>query len=330
LAAAVPSTELSVVVPTAGRADRLPPLVRRLLAEAGVAEVVVVADGPDAVLRALLEPVVADDERLRLLELPTNVGAALARRAGIEVARQDLVLLLDDDVTPVPGLVAAHLQAHRRLEQRTGDPRTLVVGAMPVDLSGVTGRGHLATRLYAAEYARAAQVWSGQPSSILRGLWLGNVSARRADLLAAEDVRPTAPLSYHEDLDLGLRLAHVGVQAVYCPDAAAVHRHQRSGSAFAADAYRRGESIRLLERRWGRVPEGPRAEVELTGAGLAQRLLFRLGARPGPARAAVALLLGASSVVDTPRLRPLGLAALKAVRVVQTSRGYRDAAQGAQ
>lgn len=46
--------------------------------------------------------------------------------AGISVASGELVVLLDDDMEPVPEFLAAHVRVHR------GEPRLGVIGAVPV------------------------------------------------------------------------------------------------------------------------------------------------------------------------------------------------------
>ncbi len=55
----------------------------------------------------------ADRVPLRIVERTggTGVGAALA--AGYEAARGEIVMRCDDDLTPAPGFLAAHLARHR-------------------------------------------------------------------------------------------------------------------------------------------------------------------------------------------------------------------------
>ena len=49
------------------------------------------------------------DQRVRLLQLAQNAGAAAARNAGIRAARGEFVALLDSDDVWLPGKLAAQL-----------------------------------------------------------------------------------------------------------------------------------------------------------------------------------------------------------------------------
>ena len=54
--------------------------------------------------------------RIRWLQLDTpSIPQAMNR--GLLEARQDIVLFVDDDIRPEPGLIAAHAAAHRRMRR---------------------------------------------------------------------------------------------------------------------------------------------------------------------------------------------------------------------
>jgi glycosyltransferase involved in cell wall biosynthesis len=59
-----------------------------------------------------------------LVELPGR-GPALARNRGAELARAPLLLFLDDDVEPLGGWLAAHVEQHER------SPGGAVIGSYP-------------------------------------------------------------------------------------------------------------------------------------------------------------------------------------------------------
>jgi GT2 family glycosyltransferase len=108
------SESLSVVIPTYGRDEVLVETVRRVLAlDPPPAEVLVVDQTPrhaDPVERELTRLAVSNAIawiRLAAPSIPRAMNAGLLR------ARSDVVLFLDDDVVPAPGLIAAHLAAHR-------------------------------------------------------------------------------------------------------------------------------------------------------------------------------------------------------------------------
>ena len=239
-------TTVSVVIPSFGR----PTGVRRCAAaflDDGADEVVVVLDGPQPAARRELATLC--DSRLRVLELDANVGLALARIVGLRVARCEIVLLADDDVEPVPGLLDRHRALHGSREKVVG------VGYMPVHLAGDPALDDAATRIYAREYEETTRRWRTDSfTPPLSELWNGNVSVPRDLYLAAEAFLPSIALPYNEDLDLGLRLERCGARAVFLPDARAVHHHRRGSGGLAREATSRGRSAAALEQRWGHLP----------------------------------------------------------------------------
>lgn len=235
---------LAVVIPSYRRPDRLPPLIRAY-SDLGAAEIVVVLDGPHAGVRD--ELLALGVPHVRVLELPENVGLALARIRGLEQCESDVVLLADDDVEPSSDVVRQHLRYH-------SGATTVVVGYMPVRLPQRQDRDQAATRLYAREYENATHLWEREPQVILDGLWGGAVSVRRTHYLAAEQLKPSIRLAYNEDLDLGLRLRRAGAVAVFDRGIRNAHLHQRSFDAFLRESRDRGTSVLLLEERWGTVP----------------------------------------------------------------------------
>ena len=97
--------DVSVVIPTFQRPQRLEQAVRAVLAQEGVdLEVVVVHDGPHpgADLR---------DPRVRVVALDRRSGSAAARNAGLEAARGTWVAFLDDDDLWAPWKLRGQLEA---------------------------------------------------------------------------------------------------------------------------------------------------------------------------------------------------------------------------
>src|SRR4051794_7003750 len=112
---------VSVIVPTYNRQAGLERLLLALAEQTvdpDCFEVVVVNDGShdgtDRMLTALDMPY-----RLRVLD-QENAGPAAARNVGVHHAEGHLIVFLDDDVVPLPDLLAAHIQVH-------GDANDLVV-----------------------------------------------------------------------------------------------------------------------------------------------------------------------------------------------------------
>ncbi len=107
--------EISIVIPTRNRAallaESLDSLARQGI-DRDAFEVVVVSDGSTDGTADVCRDL-ADRLRLTFVESPP-AGIAVAKNLGVDAAAAPLVLFFDDDDVADPGLVAAHLRAHRR------------------------------------------------------------------------------------------------------------------------------------------------------------------------------------------------------------------------
>lgn len=96
--APVSSPELSVIIPTYGRAEQTAAAVRSALAQDVDLEVVVVDDGSDP-------PLQMEERRVRIIRLAKNKGVAAARNAGASAASAPWLAFLDsDDIWPTGSL----------------------------------------------------------------------------------------------------------------------------------------------------------------------------------------------------------------------------------
>ncbi len=102
---------ISVVIPTRNRAEvlrRTLPTVLNQDFPASEWEVIVVNDGSSDATEELLR---AFDGRVRAISQPWR-GAASARNAGVQSARGELIVFLDDDCFCPPDLLSEHSKAH--------------------------------------------------------------------------------------------------------------------------------------------------------------------------------------------------------------------------
>jgi glycosyltransferase involved in cell wall biosynthesis len=281
---------VSVVIPTRGtRPDVLASAIERLSAEQCVRQVIVVGDS--GIGRSF-----SGDRQVpvTLMDSPDR-GPNASRQVGLDAASEDVVLFLDDDVLPDPGLAAGHAAHHAR----TGN--LVVVGYMPV-VPDAAGRHATATaELYALEYERRVGSYEGDPGSILRNLWGGNISLHRSDALRVGVDNAAHPGRRHEDQDFGFRCMAAGLHGVFDRNLRAGHHYRRSRSAFLSDAWAQGYERTLLRHN------EPRAEWFVRGTARQE---------------------GRTPIVDG-GLRSAELLSLKAARRVQFWRGARSAARQA-
>ncbi len=313
------SPSISVVITSYRRVDRLPPLVAVYVGQ-GADEVILVLDGPHAGWAHDLGGAL-DDPRVRVLELKTNRGLALARIAGLEASSGDVVLAVDDDVEPGADFVRRHRDFHR------GGGDRVLLGYMPVALPRRRRRDEAPTYLYARDYEVQADVWRRSDSgTILKSLWGGTISLPRDLYARAEASRPSQRLEYNEDLDLGLRLLSLGATAVFDDTVRATHHHARGLQGFLQESTARGGAIAELEERWGRrpaqltplivIPSGTSRMLALVQRRIAAR------DRPGLAEHLIVVLYRSAGLVRMWRLQD---AIARLLRRALAMRGYRAA-----
>jgi GT2 family glycosyltransferase len=233
--AAVMSEDLvSIVLPTYNRRSWLPETLKPLLEDPATGEIIVVVDGcADGSLEYLKE-VSTSDPRIRPI-FQENAGPNAARQRGLETARFPVVLFVDDDVVASPGLVSGHGRHHQEGSHQ------IVVGYMPVAVPEKRRPGQAATLLYASDYEALCREYEAAPESILRRLWSGNMSGRRADMLRV-GLLASPDLRYHEDMHFGFRAEESGLGAMFDRTLLARHSHQRKLRQFAADCRRSGDA----------------------------------------------------------------------------------------
>ncbi|HXZ11065.1 MAG TPA: glycosyltransferase [Candidatus Sulfotelmatobacter sp.] len=224
--------QLSVVIPTFNRKPRLEAclgaLEQQSLAPAEF-ELIVVDDGSSD----------GTEEFCRKRKSPhafhyfrqANGGAGSARRLGVEHARGEYLVMLNDDSVAAPALLDEHLRA-QQLHSREklavlGDFR-LPPAAMDRALT------HFLTQdpflfpqvsLKAGIHAHSAYFITC------------NLSVRRDAVLAAGSFDPRFRVA--EDTDLGIRLMRHGYRVLYLPEAVAFHDHL---PFTIADLLRRAEA----------------------------------------------------------------------------------------
>src|SRR4051794_26505688 len=240
--ARVAAVKASVVMATYNRRALLPGVLDPLLADPAADEVVVVVDGCEDGSIEYLRERAAGEPRLRPL-LIANRGAVAAQQAGVEAARGEIVLVIDDDVLAEPGLVSGHLRHHE------AEPDLVVVGYMPTERPADRRPGSFTSELYHDVYEFRCRGWEANPDNVLQGLWGGNVSVGRQALLAHGGIGGRYTLPYHYDWELGLRLRAAGLKGRFDRTLAARHLHSRSYVSFRREARAQGRAMWLIENQ---------------------------------------------------------------------------------
>jgi GT2 family glycosyltransferase len=209
-----------VVIPTVGRLATLGRVFEHLDAQTAPAarfEVIVAAD---AKLRDLdeLDRVLARRAYRVRREQATLPGASAARNTGWQEAAAPLVLFIDDDILPDPGLVDEHLRWHSR---------------HPTADVGVLGHVRWADELRVTPFMRWLEhgIQFNYPSiagqeTVWGNFYTANVSVKRALVERAGGFdEHRLPYGY-EDLDLALRMhRREGFRLLYNRAAGAEHLH---------------------------------------------------------------------------------------------------------
>jgi GT2 family glycosyltransferase len=235
---------VSVVVSTYNRRTSLERLLRSLDSVRSAAtrmEVLVTVDGCTDTTRDLLATI-STGYPLRVIELTTNQGPANGRNRALAQAQGDVILFLDDDVVPLPGLVDHHLAVHRT------DTEAVVTGPMlpPTD------------RVLPAWLRWEAATLQKQYDAIARGdyeptprqFYTANASVRRIHALAAGGFDETFKRA--EDVEFAYRLADRGLHFTFLPEAAVIHDPLRTWDGWLDVAYQYGRHAVVFERDRGR------------------------------------------------------------------------------
>jgi peptidoglycan/xylan/chitin deacetylase (PgdA/CDA1 family)/glycosyltransferase involved in cell wall biosynthesis len=234
---------LSVIVPTRNRRDvlmtRALPAMFNQQMRADEFEIVVVVDGSTdgtaAALRELRPPC-----SLIVIEQP-GCGAGAARNTGIQAARGDLLLFLDDDIVCESDLFLRHIEAHHGVEP------VLVYGVLSIHPETPPSVMKYGTQSWYRDYYSGLQARCGLrlPED---NFLISNSSVPRATVIECGlfDERMTAK----EDYELGLRLWKKGVQFKFLPQARASEFFLKSlRSVVCNDGKAFGETEILLSRK---------------------------------------------------------------------------------
>ena len=226
------SVTISAIIPTFRREGYLVNAINGLLNQSRRPDEIIVLDQtpPGEHLphtdHYLKQRAAREDIILIQLEKPSVFAA---RNTAIQVTSSDVLLYLDDDITPDRDLVTNHLRHYQ-----TPDGPAAVVGCVmlypgeplcPVP-PGFTERPHVVqSYTFRSNFA--------EPMRDIGFMCAGNFSVRKESAIAAGGWDEHL-LNYSEELSL--RLAAIGCRVCYDPEARIVHHQASSGGTRVTDA----------------------------------------------------------------------------------------------
>lgn len=238
----VPSCPISVVIPTYRRCKSLQRLLLALSHQTVPPEqyeVVVSIDGSEDGTREMAAEFLAP-YRLRVLWQP-NAGRASACNAGIRAAAGDLLIILDDDMEPVPDFLAGHLRAH------SSGSELCVVGAVPVRLDQSSSP---VLQFVGSKHNQHGKRLS-QPGHRFwaREFYSGNCSVPRESLLRVGAFDEEFKVYGNEDCELFIRLNNAGIPVIYSAEALAYQHYEKDFATLARDKMAQGRTAVQLTRK---------------------------------------------------------------------------------
>jgi glycosyltransferase involved in cell wall biosynthesis len=278
---------LSVVIPTRNRCD----VLRRTLSglsrqrmPAGAFEVVVVDNGStDETIQAVQAEAVRAPVELHLEREPTR-GPAAARNRGLARAAGDLVLFLGDDTEPAElDLLARHAELHK---------------LRPEPTYAVLGRATWHPSRPITPFMRWLEesgplfpynLISDGPVPVSDFFCTAHVSAKRSTLERVGGFDARFPYAAVEDVELGVRLASVGVELDYRSELLVLHDHPTTVGRSVEKMARTGRSAALYNALHPDRPHWAMAEpdgIRWNALERARPLIETLAKAPLPGRAA--------------------------------------------
>jgi glycosyltransferase involved in cell wall biosynthesis len=231
--------QLSVIVAAYNAAGTIAACLEAACAQAGdECEIIVVDDCSGDATAAI-----AGHFAVRLLKLETRGGVAAARNAGAGLARAPILLFLDADVVPAPGLFArgAALMAQTGVDAAIGS-----YDAQPAVHSTVSLFKNLAHHYFHQHARREATTFWGA-CGFIRG-------DRFAQAGGFDQQRYLMPSI--EDVELGARLVRSGARIVLDPDLRVTHlKRWTFFGLLKTDVLRRAIPWTLLALESAGLPE---------------------------------------------------------------------------
>jgi GT2 family glycosyltransferase len=316
--------QISIVLPTYNRRAQLEQVLLALGKQTvplDCFEVIVVSDGSVDGTNGYLEEMVANGMAFELIPISqANQGVAAARNTGIARARADFILFIDDDVVPIPKLIAEHW---RVLSQ---DNDVVVLGPM-LTPPGVRLSPWVRWEQTMLEKQYQSMI-EGRWSPTARQFYTGNTSLAKRHLEAAGGFDPAFRRA--EDVELAYRLKDRGLRFIFNPQAIGYHYAERSFASWSSNAYAYGRNDVIMTYQKGQDWLLPTVLEEFPGRHPLVRILTRLClGQAHLSRAAVSFLCGLALLGDRLNIESLPRFAYSGIFNLRHYQGIADELGGA-
>jgi glycosyltransferase involved in cell wall biosynthesis len=235
--------KVSIILPTYNRLDRLQRVIAAIRAQTvdhDQFELIVVSDGSQDGTDAYLAQLALPFQFTAVFQ--QNQGVAATRNHGLEKATGELVLFVDDDVVPSPQLLAEHLKSHAQY-----GGQAVVMGPMLTPPDFDMAPWVLWEQAMLEKQYRSMIEGHWQPTA--RQFYTGNTSLARRHIVAAGGFDPAFRRA--EDVELAYRLADMGLDFYFNPQAVGHHYAERSFASWIAIPYAYGRNDVIFHRDKG-------------------------------------------------------------------------------
>ena len=239
---------ISVIIPTYNRPQFTARAVRSVLAQTWRDLEIIVVD--DCSSEPFTPGAIDEDPRVRVVRHEVNRGVGAARNTGVQAARGEIIALLDSDDYWLPEKLASQMALY---DQQPDKENVLVYSTYFYELDGKWVKEPFDSIRAGEPVSDYLFVRLGE---ILTSTWLASRALFAANPFCVELLR-------HQDGDLLLRFAAMGVRCIHCTTPGAVRCADLRPDRLSTKAVPTMRKL-FLERNVGRIT--PRAAVLLEAA----------------------------------------------------------------